>query len=347
MIPIRHWYSTAQASAPPRSAVYPGRYSLRLGDLRSPAPTSTFLRHLPFLDGDVVGRSSENYAFIGFFVIVFVPLFVFLVATRRTDGAWARRRGEWLAMAAIGLFGATIAVGRGPILGIRLPMYDLYAKLIPGIDSIAALVRLFVFTQLGLVLAATAAFAYVLGRLPDRKWRVAISLVTIGVIAFEASMHHELLDVVHPSAGSVYEIAQELEPGVSVELPMAPIGLNDLYIYTEATRMVLGTDDRLRTLNGYSGYAPTGYGETIALVNQFPDTTALDELRRLDVRYVVLHTAPIDTGLDRLNAELNATGFASYEPEALDAIIASLPPGLVARRFDGHDGILIELDWSE
>jgi hypothetical protein len=42
-------------------------------------------------------------------------------------------------------------------------------------------------------------------------------------------------------------------------------------------------------VNGYSGYYPPDYIETLARMETFPDDESLARLRRLDVRYVIVH----------------------------------------------------------
>ena len=44
-------------------------------------------------------------------------------------------------------------------------------------------------------------------------------------------------------------------------------------------------------MNGYSGYYPPDYIETLARMETFPDDDSVSRLQRLDVRYLVLHCA--------------------------------------------------------
>ena len=44
-------------------------------------------------------------------------------------------------------------------------------------------------------------------------------------------------------------------------------------------------------VNGYSGYTPSDYSETVALMDAFPDTSSIARLRELDVRYILVHEA--------------------------------------------------------
>ena len=44
-------------------------------------------------------------------------------------------------------------------------------------------------------------------------------------------------------------------------------------------------------MNGYSGYYPQVYAETLNRMESFPDDESIARLRRLRVRYVVVHPA--------------------------------------------------------
>lgn len=338
LLPIRHWYAVAQEGATVR-AEYPAPFALSLGDLRSPSPTSTFLRWVPFLDTDTAVRSSENYAYVGIFALVFAPLFVVLCFRRqiRID-----RWGEVLSISALGAFALTIALGRGPVLGVRQPLYDVYAAVIPGLDSIVALVRMFVFVQLALAIVASIAFSWTMSRLPDRRWRAALTTALVVCVAIEGSMTQQMADVVEVRPGTVYAIMQDLEAGVAVELPMGPRSLGSS-AYTEATRMMLGANDGIQLVNGYSGLAPVDYAATVDTLNQFPSAASIDELRRLDVRYVVIHTAPLETGLDIVTLFVNQSGYTYAEPDEVMAILETLPPEFILGRIDGSDGFVLEI----
>ena len=44
-------------------------------------------------------------------------------------------------------------------------------------------------------------------------------------------------------------------------------------------------------VNGFSGYIPPDYEETAALMRTFPDDDAIERLRRLGVKYILVHEA--------------------------------------------------------
>jgi hypothetical protein len=340
---IRHQYASAESSTVPRSGYFAS--PLALGDLRSPSPRATFLRRLDWLDTDTVVRSSENYAYIGLIALVGIPVLAgMIVANRSSAAALLRPVHEWVALLALASFAFLMAVGKGPILGVDMPFYDAAVHLIPGLDSMVALVRLVVFTQLFLSIAAAAVVAAGFRHI-DRRWiRCAITAVLALVVIGEARMSHSMVTVADPAPGSVFAEMQHLEPGVVAILPMSKPSLGVPWAFTETPRMSLGSDDRLQSVNGYSGYAPIGYEESASAINRFPDPEAVAELRRLGVRYVAILTTPMRTGMGPgTDDAINATGYAYMDPAEADERIARAPSGLILSRIDAADGVVLEL----
>jgi hypothetical protein len=42
-------------------------------------------------------------------------------------------------------------------------------------------------------------------------------------------------------------------------------------------------------VNGYSGYYPPGYMQTLGAMERFPEDVAIKRLRKLNVRYLIIH----------------------------------------------------------
>jgi hypothetical protein len=343
MLFVRQKYSSAEHGSVARSG-YPSGLRLTLGDLRSPSPRSAHVRRLDLLNPDTIVRSSENYAYVGALVIVLIPLLALLVVVR----ASARRQfvaaaRDWVLVACLGAMGTVIAVGRGPLFGIHMPFYDIAVAVIPGLSAIVALVRLFVFGQLLLSLAAAAVVAWVLEQIRRPPLRLVVCGVLVLIVAVESRMWHPMVRVVDPEPGSIFDRLDDLEPGIAVIIPVTPRALGATYAFTESTRMVLGADDSIRTVNGYSGYAPAGYEERGDVINEFPSEQSLDTMRALDVRYVVLPTAPVDTGMQSVSDVVNSSGYAYLERSDVERRIIDLPPGVLVARYDATDGIVIEI----
>ena len=341
MLPFQRIYAAAHDEVLPRS-VYPEWAELRLGDWRMPTADAWFPRLLPFFDHSTEGRFGENYAYLGIFVLALLPVLAVLALAPGWRHRLPKVSVEWVAVIALGAFAMLLAFGRGPLLGVPLPFYDIATAIIPGFESIVALVRLFVFAQLALVLLAAAALE---GLVRDRPRALRIGAVAaVGLLVVVDSWQRgEFIEVVEPEQGSVYAAMQELPAGNVVELPMVPTSAGILYAFAEATRMVLGTDDALRSFNGYSGYTPIGYDASIALLNDFPSAASIDELDRLGIDYVTIHTAPIDTGHDGVSAAINGAGIAFWPADEVQRRLSSAPEGRVDRRIDATDGVVVVL----
>lgn len=82
--------------------------------------------------------------------------------------------------------------------------------------------------------------------------------------------------------------------------------------HDESIYMVYSTLHWKRLVNGYAGVEPAQYREVRALARRFPSEDFLGLLRRLDVRYVVLHRAGygpnqwarVERDLPRFDSEL-------------------------------------------
>lgn len=343
MAPVATWYRAAEDDYVHHRAGYPAYFRLRLGDLRSPAPTADLARRIPWFDPDPALGSSESFAYVGLFVVVLVPVFLVLLAMRRSQ-LFADRRQAWAlgSVALVGLLGASIAIGRGPILSVKLPFYDIARILVPGVSSMLAIVRLFVFMQLALVLAAAVALTWCLGRIANRPARAGIAAIVLAIVIIDSSLTLDRSDVPAVTDGSVYAAMRELAPGKAVELPIPPID-EPSRPYLESTRMLLGSEDALQIVNGHSGHWPVGYAETVAALNEFPDERAIDELRRIGVKYVILHSAPVETGMHSVTSGVNNSGYAYFEPDELDRILAAIPEQLLSSTTVADDGVILTL----
>lgn len=341
--PVALRYSSVQSSTETRGA-YPAGFALRLGDLRTAAPLSTHLAQNSLLKNDSASRSGENFAFIGIFVAVFVLAFlVVVVGSRGMRARVLSRRCELIATMAVGAFAFAIAVGRGPILGVSMPFYDMVRAVVPGLKSMLAIVRLFVFTQLALVVVATLSLTWFLAHVSARSVRIAICVILSAFVVWESTAGVPLVRVPRVLDHSVYDTLRNLDEGIVVELPMAPRGAGVAYAYLEATRMVLASGDDQRTVNGYSGFAPPDYDRVVDTLNTFPSVESVELLRQLNVDYVMVHTKPVDTGLSPVSDMVNDSGYAFVTASQLDRINESLPSAAVRERIDANDGVVLVL----
>lgn len=348
---LRHRYAAVQGTITTRPP-YPAPFVTRLGDFRAPPLGTRWLDSVWFLSAESSMRSPENHAYVGFLALVGVPVLVVLLIGRRHQIAAlaARHRPrfvvarEWLVVTAMGALALGIALGRTRVVGVRIPVYDLARRGIPGVEDMVALGRLVVFTQLTLVLAAGLGLAWVLERVTWRAARSAICVSLVVIVGAEAATRVPMIEVIHPRPGSVNEFLQSAGSGNVALLPMpSPVADGIMHPFVEAPRMVLGADDDLRSVNGYSGYAPLDYEDTVDALNGFPNPIAVAELRRRDVRFVVIYTAGPEFQGTLVDDAINASGVASWPTAEAERRIRSAPPGLVVARHDGVDGVVLQI----
>jgi hypothetical protein len=110
---------------------------------------------------------------------------------------------------------------------------------------------------------------------------VAMDNATSGMILTDLSYQRA-------NAFNVYKTIRALGPGPIIELPIARL---DALPGREATYMFWSTAHWHPLVNGYSGYYPIEYAETVVRTERFPDDRSMLQLRSLGVRYIVVHRA--------------------------------------------------------
>lgn len=341
--PVAVRYLIVQSTIPGRTE-YPADYALRLGDLHTAAPLATYLNRFPYLRNNSTSRSSENFAYIGAFCLLYLPALALLLLLSQATRTHLRKvRFELITVSLLGLTAFMIAIGRGPVLGISTPFYDVARRVIPGVKSMLAIVRLSIFFQLGLTFLATAGMAPLLRRIRVPQLKAVLCLATLLVVLAEISTTIPLVRVPTTPEGSSYKVLRSLPEGVVVELPMPPRSSGVNYAFIEATRQLVGVEHNHKRLNGYSGYTPQNYDATVSSLNTFPSVDAYSTLKARDVRYIVLHTSPIDTGLNEVSKTANASGYAYISAEQAKAAISSISPGVIKQTITTSDGMVLVL----
>lgn len=89
-----------------------------------------------------------------------------------------------------------------------------------------------------------------------------------------------------PNTFNVYKTIRALGPGAILELPIARL---DALPGHEALYMFWSTAHWHPIVNGYSGYYPIEFAETVVRTEHFPDDQSLLQLRNTGVRYIVVH----------------------------------------------------------
>ena len=205
-------------------------------------------------------------------------------------GAWALGRGHPVSLqrvtAAVLIAGAAaLVLSFGPTTSGLAP-FDLVARL-PGMSMLRSPARFALLAMVGVATLAAHGAAFLLAR----KGRAARALVPLAAAAF-------LLEsfVVGFPAGrpmpfpvpEVYRRVSSLPPGAVLSLPSyrgSPEG------FREADYLYYSTVHWQPIANGFGRHEPLTHRDNLAEMVQFPAPVAINRLRQLGIRYVVLHTA--------------------------------------------------------
>jgi hypothetical protein len=300
---------------------------LRAADIVTAPPGSVLY---PSLEGDAsAGLDLVDHAFFPGFVTLalgFIGVVVFVALTRRRrrppqfDSALAsgdRLIYGWLLLAAGSV---SIVLALGPeASGVKMPLGYLHEH-VPGFKNVRVASRFAVPALLALAALAAIGFAAIARR--SRRVIAAVAALTVGgflLLELAATFTHVEL----PSDGAtlaVYEALDKKPDGAVVELPVVvPVAGRPEWAFVEAPRMLYSTRDWKPRFNGYSGSTPRTYFEDLALLNTFPSPAALETMRRLDIRYAVLHTGSF-------------AGVPQYTEKQASAVVSALPPGTHVER---------------
>jgi hypothetical protein len=177
-----------------------------------------------------------------------------------------------------------IAVAVAFSLGFNNPAYRFLYVHIWLLQGFRAAARFAVLAGCALAVLAGFGFEYLQERFSRSRLgsRLLIAvLVAVGVECGSAPMRLVELPREVPD---VYRFLRILNQAVVVELPMVGWDLSPMYMYWS-------THHWHQLVNGYSGFSPPDYEETLARLQGFPDDRSVERLQRLNVRYIVVHEA--------------------------------------------------------
>jgi hypothetical protein len=120
----------------------------------------------------------------------------------------------------------------------------------------------------------------------ERRHVIPVALM-LGLIAAEASNRAIPLAAAGATApADVYRVLRSAPPGVLIELP---VPRHDALPGWDPTYQVWSLWHDKPLVNGYSGYYPKDYLDTIIRMEVFPSDASMGRLRAHKVRYIVVH----------------------------------------------------------
>jgi len=191
-------------------------------------------------------------------------------------------------------------------LGFNGYSYPFLAGHLSPYRGLRALARLGIFVVLFLaVLAAYGYAAIVRGRQASHRAAIAGVLVVMLLIEYRTTL---LLNTFPSTPPAVYQMLARQPRGVVAELPVPPV---DRLPGREAEYAYLSTFAWFPIVNGYSGNYPSSYLSRIAQLRDFPGPLSLAQLRKDEVRYVIVHhDGDGQADPQRTREALGASGFA-------------------------------------
>ena len=175
-----------------------------------------------------------------------------------------------------------MAVAAAFSLGFNNPVYRfLYAHVWP-MQGFRAPARFGILTGCALAVLAGFGFDYLAQRFSRSRLRNGLLIAVLVAIGVECGSAPMRLEELPRQTPDVYRFLRILDHAVVIELPIAEWDLAPVYMYWS-------TQHWHRLVNGYSGFSPPDYAETLTRLRTFPDDRSIERLQRLNVRYIVVH----------------------------------------------------------
>jgi hypothetical protein len=186
-------------------------------------------------------------------------------------------------------------------LGLSGYSYRFLFDRVPLFQGFRAIARLGIFVVF--FLGVLAAFGYAALASVRGMPRRALLTLAVAILLLEYRVSPLALIRYPNEPPPLYAWLAAQPRGVVAELPL-PEALPG----TDPRIAYLSTFHWQPIINGYSGFAPQSYLDQIYALRNFPDEEAMISLRRVGVRYVVVHLA----AYDRDKAVLVQQAFAHY-----------------------------------
>lgn len=330
-------------------------------DFLSPDQDNYLLTEVWPFEQHAFDRTVENRLFPGIVMVGFALLGVVVMvrALRRrrsptpstavdgppaVDARW-RSRVAMLILGG-GLVGVILSFGdEVTIAGATVSFPFKYMRdHVPGFSGIRATSRFAVIGVCALAICAAFGIAALLRRTNRRATAALVLAVLCGLVIAETAISLPYVRVPDTATDeAVYRFLARRPDGVVVELPIRGPGDGTAWPYLESPRQLASLADDKNRVNGYSGYAPEGFENVVAVLNGFPRPSALNLLDDREVRYVVLRTRVIGEQVPEFDELLGEDGYGRYTDATARAMVDEIPPQRVRRVTTVTGAYVVEL----
>jgi hypothetical protein len=180
---------------------------------------------------------------------------------------------------------AIAVVGFVMSLGPQTPVYGWAYRAFPPMEGLRAAARFGYLVLLAVALLAGLGLAAMRTRWGGRPWMPVAAAALIVVANLEA-LHVPIRYREYHGIPEIYQtIAHDPGEGAVVEVPF----YDPRNAHLNAPYMLASTEHWKPLVNGYSGFRPPSYFRMAETMEAFPAPHTLDALRRIGVKYVMLH----------------------------------------------------------
>jgi hypothetical protein len=210
-----------------------------------------------------------------------------------------------------------------PDRALTLPVptpYTLLYTFLPGFAALRVSARFAALVVFGLALLAGEGVARLRAIRPFglslTAWRAVLPAVAVALATAESAGAFPMTPVLTGAdVPPVYRwLAAQPGPSPVVELPM------DIDAFHESPRSYYSTYDHQPLVNGFRSFWPPGYVELIPKLNTFPSPIAIQTLRQIGARYVVVHRAELDAPPDPTPPSVGAQLVATFGADDVYAV---------------------------
>jgi hypothetical protein len=234
-------------------------------------------------------------------------------------GVTSRQRRHAVLYALIALFAFELSLG---VNGIG---YGWLLDHVPALRGLRAIARCGIVTSCALsVLAGLGAQRLVERSRRLARWPMATIAVLLALMSVDLSARPiPMRDGSVTRASDVYRVIRAAGPGVVLELPMPQV--NTLPGW-DAYYLLWSLAHWYPLVNGYSGYYPSDYMQTLLRMESFPSEASMNRLRVHDVRYIIVHQAFMDEKrfsslMLRLAVQKNLRPWGTYKDAVGKAVL--------------------------
>ena len=167
-------------------------------------------------------------------------------------------------------------------LGPKAGLFSVFVWLVPPLGNFRAPARFGVLVLLCLAGLAAIGAARLMRRSPGRRGTIVVgSLMVLCLAEYWSAPVPVMAPIMKPPAVCEW-LAKQPTGSVTLVLPVPSSWLD------EALHEYLSTYHWQPLVNGYSGWQPAEYVQTLERLRTFPDAASLDRLKQLNVSYVVI-----------------------------------------------------------